>query len=677
MNYEERRLKIVMWTVVALLILSIAGASLLFIMKLRTPSTRLNTVNIGSRITGGAFKSNLTNADVWDGTSTTDWTGSGTESDPYLITKASQLAGLSENVKSNINYLGYFFKLTCNIDLNNLSWTSLGRRPYDYEYNTSSRYFCATFDGDGHTIFNISISDLFFGSIKSGAVKNLFIEYTPDETVDKGHKTYKYGFPGVIGDVYSGTIDNVHVTAYGCTIMCTDYGSSANTYHSGFCRVEEIVTLNNCSVRGLTLNAYGTSSTSYSNNTCELYGFVAQAYNYLGNSGLTITKCYNDTTIIATDTYCTTLHVAGFIGGRVGTYNAIVNVSDCFAEPTIICKPSSTVGSANLFGIVNNTSRYTYTNNLVQGSFTGGYVYGSVRNVSLANATYAIVNMNIESTLSTNGSVVFNTEKVTSVSSSNVGSGVSSEQMKLASTYAGWTDFDEHWIIDSKINNGYPMLRAFVDIAQVTGFDGDGTENSPYLIKTHQDMLGVASYYNDNNLTKGDIYWKVANDIDMSVDANDMLIHFTPICYAKEFDGYFDGNGKTISGLLIDNQYEYTGLFGTIASNHYVKDLTIKGNIYWDEAYAVGGVAGRVLAGGYLQNCHFEGNIIGVLNTKSSTETNGVVGKFEIDGAIDSTATYTDLKYAKIGGSSEAPTYTYYLYDWAQIKTYLYDKKVG
>ena len=52
MNYEERRLKIVMWTVVALLILSIAGASLLFIMKLRTPSTRLNTVNIGSRITG-------------------------------------------------------------------------------------------------------------------------------------------------------------------------------------------------------------------------------------------------------------------------------------------------------------------------------------------------------------------------------------------------------------------------------------------------------------------------------------------------------------------------------------------------------------------------------------------------------------------------------------------------
>lgn len=53
MNYEERRLKIVMWTVVALLVLSIAGASLLFTIKLRTPSNRHNTVNVSSRIARG------------------------------------------------------------------------------------------------------------------------------------------------------------------------------------------------------------------------------------------------------------------------------------------------------------------------------------------------------------------------------------------------------------------------------------------------------------------------------------------------------------------------------------------------------------------------------------------------------------------------------------------------
>ena len=106
MNYEERRLKIVMWTVVALLILSIAGASLLFIMKLRTPSTRLNTVNIGSRITGrGGFKSNLTNADVWDGTSAdTVFAGSGTESSPYLITSAAEFYGLSKRINNGESF---------------------------------------------------------------------------------------------------------------------------------------------------------------------------------------------------------------------------------------------------------------------------------------------------------------------------------------------------------------------------------------------------------------------------------------------------------------------------------------------------------------------------------------------------------------------------------------------
>lgn len=55
-NYEERKIKIVTWVLVALLILSVIGASLLFILSSRTPSTRLNTVDVGSRITGGGIQ---------------------------------------------------------------------------------------------------------------------------------------------------------------------------------------------------------------------------------------------------------------------------------------------------------------------------------------------------------------------------------------------------------------------------------------------------------------------------------------------------------------------------------------------------------------------------------------------------------------------------------------------
>ena len=111
MDYETKRLRIVMWTVVALLILSIVGASLLFATKMRHDEPTPNVVNVGARIARGGLKSNLTNADVWDGTSTTDWTGSGTSSSPYLITGASQLAGLSTSVNNGTTYAGKYFKL--------------------------------------------------------------------------------------------------------------------------------------------------------------------------------------------------------------------------------------------------------------------------------------------------------------------------------------------------------------------------------------------------------------------------------------------------------------------------------------------------------------------------------------------------------------------------------------
>ena len=57
MDYETKRLRIVMWTVVALLILSIVGASLLFTRKMRHDELTPNVVNVGARIArGGASK---------------------------------------------------------------------------------------------------------------------------------------------------------------------------------------------------------------------------------------------------------------------------------------------------------------------------------------------------------------------------------------------------------------------------------------------------------------------------------------------------------------------------------------------------------------------------------------------------------------------------------------------
>lgn len=455
---------------------------------------------------------------------------------------------------------------------------------------------------------------------------------------------YASSVGGLSASVSSGTITNCVVENFSAKLkdLC-DYGLS----YSGFAGIQGTEIMNCRAENNATIVCSKGASTSY------IGGFIDDDKDGLSRR---VINCISSGNIVVVDTTSSVSYVSGFFGRSVRAH-----ISNCLSLCNV--EYTSTNSKATLTGLAYVNYSTNLSNNIVNGVVKGGSKFMSAGGLSVGGDETA-------------GKYNANRFSVTGATSVNTTGATTDADMKLRSTYADWTDFDTYWVIDPQYNNGYPILKTFMADFPSTLFNGAGTESDPYLIETSDDLLKMGAHYLDDNAS-ADLYFKLANDINMSKDSSGLPIHFTPICYNKSFDGYFDGNNKTISGLLIDNQYEYTGLFGTIASNHWVKNLTVKGNIYWDEAYAVGGVAGRVLAGGYLQNCHFEGNIIGVLNTKPSTECNGVVGKFEINGAIDCTATYTDLKYAKIGGTAESPTYTYYLYDWAQMTTYLYDKAVA
>ena len=124
------------------------------------------------------FVGGVCGADVWDGTSVdTIWSGSGTESNPYLITSAAELAGLAQKVNNGTSYSGKYFKLTTDIDLNNYEWTPIGTAEkyrsdwtlfnpkYDYR---NKKPFAGTFLGDGHTISNLK------ATANTGEVVGLF-----------------------------------------------------------------------------------------------------------------------------------------------------------------------------------------------------------------------------------------------------------------------------------------------------------------------------------------------------------------------------------------------------------------------------------------------------------------------------------------------------------------------
>lgn len=114
---------------------------------------------------------NTWNDKIWDGTAIdTEWDGNGTAESPYKITSAAELAGLASKTFHAIStstdvpvaqangsnmynaYTDVYFKLMCDIDLDNKEWTPIGR---------IGMRFNGSFDGNGHVVRNLSVSDAY------------------------------------------------------------------------------------------------------------------------------------------------------------------------------------------------------------------------------------------------------------------------------------------------------------------------------------------------------------------------------------------------------------------------------------------------------------------------------------------------------------------------------------
>lgn len=50
------------------------------------------------------------------------------------------------------------------------------------------------------------------------------------------------------------------------------------------------------------------------------------------------------------------------------------------------------------------------------------------------------------------------------------------------------------------------------------GFEGDGTESNPYLLKSGDDFVTIQKQTNEANITFANVYFKMANDITLPAD---------------------------------------------------------------------------------------------------------------------------------------------------------------
>lgn len=173
----------------------------------------------------------------------------------YVLSSAQGMFWFAREVNiNNKTFSGNTIKLKNNIDLNNQPWTPIGQTGYTQ--------FKGTFDGNGKTIYNLTIdttneenrgsnhSTGLFGWLNGATVRNL--------TIDGANISGSHNVAGIAGYLESSgcTVDNCHVK--NAEISCTLYNNDLNGDKCGAIVAyanNSGVLVNNCTAENCTITA--------------------------------------------------------------------------------------------------------------------------------------------------------------------------------------------------------------------------------------------------------------------------------------------------------------------------------------------------------------------------------------------------------------------------------------
>lgn len=295
--------------------------------------------------------------------------GSGTESEPWLISSVEDLQTLANTINDGNaaefdadctdtgdgipgNYHGYYFKQTTDLDLSRIeNWDPIGY--------SGGCYFAGHYDGDGHTISNATSTGKndaggfatagIFGWVAFGSVKNLTVKNA--DFFAEGNKKMSYA-GGVLAVAYSCTVEN-------CSVYNSEIESQRNPNNSNY-------------AGGITGIALGSSFEKCASieNTIRHGSFGGGFIGSLDDKDSNFTNCYvaNCTVTGCSDAGYNTTLSGGFLSASMGPCDAILNncfVYDCVAQPDETSKASDSFGvfAANTqYGKVVATSCFYYVN---------------------------------------------------------------------------------------------------------------------------------------------------------------------------------------------------------------------------------------------------------------------------------------------------------------------------
>ena len=621
-----------------------------------TPPTNAETTIVPNNSDNWTNAGNYDTVNISTGAGFTD--GNGTEADPYIITTARQLAGLSYLASTGGIKTYKYYKLGGDINLLDHYWTPIG---IDYNH-----HFNGSFDGDGYVISGMVVSGSFshaglFGYMKEETgrtlkISNLGIENSEIKTTSSSSYVYAGGLVGYAP--YSLTIENSYnnglvsaestssydVYAGGLVGYFSSTSIITNSYNTGNVSAES--TSFNAHAGGLVgyfssltiENSYNTGDVSATSSSGATAGGLVGASSL--TSKLTITNSYNTGSVSAGSTSSYGANAGGLVGassstskltftnsynignvsatssssaragGLVGTYSSSLTITNSYntgsvsADSTSYACAGGLVG--NYFSSSSSSSSLTITNSYNIGGidatgstrYKGGLIgrldFSGVKEINNSYFDGDVFSGNMigngSATITASGKVVglselmkdknnYGTESFGTYTGDN-----SSTGSAVWSSESPW-DFENVWGEDVfGTNNGYPVLRNeeyndyFADIywkynAATSYAGGDGTQSSPYLISSAEELallsneVNSGKFYDQETGTDKYIYAQLIDDIDLSGKYWNLIGQLNVMDMSGyTFVGSFDGNGHEIMNLEYDTSSlgMFIGVFGFV-----------------------------------------------------------------------------------------------------------------
>lgn len=498
----------------------------------------------------------------------------------FTLTNAAELFGLAQLVNGGTNFANKTVKLGEDIDLIGYIWTPIGIGNYSFK---------GVFDGGNHTITGMSVHAAgiycagLFGYVSGGTVQNLRVEGSVKYTggtfgyvggivgcCDSSGKVTNclskvmiaaqgnYYVGGVVGNLITGTIN-----------LCWNEG----TVNGGSGSVGGIVGTNS---GGTVTNCanFGTVTGSSTAGGISGSGAVANSYN-LGNVTGAENTTYGISSAAATNSY----YLCKLNGAEAAKY---VNSND-EQDITTAEKDNKTVykvGGTELVELLNK-NRSTYTEWINKQAAPNNPVHITRWDGSFEPGVEGVITL-VYDPNGGEGAAVTEQQRV----EGDTGSFTIKSDTELGfkhenGTFLGWSTNPYAKTADNRYAAGKTVSvekDKTVTLYAVWEniWTGSGTEAAPYEIPDVGKLTALQTQVNENGFSYTGKWFRLTNNIDLN---NEL---WTPIGVDSLhfFGGSLDGGGKTISGLKVETDRQWAGLFGSVRGTYGVpmtmRDLTLK-----------------------------------------------------------------------------------------------------